>query len=172
MDEADRTLLSLFHLFERHRRISVATLLAAWSPEGPEAAGSIRRALDIIFALDPRKVLASCSDFPLRRSLDLQAEQAEIASSVAYSDGEEIYDPVTILSIFAMTLAQGALGSGNELTGLDWVEVLRSNVLGMAACALSSRMPDMRELGSFILSKSFSIIKVRASSCSSCCSGY
>ena len=156
MDVADRTLLSIFHLFERHRRISVATLLATWSPEGPDAAGAIRRALDIVLALDPRRMLASCADFPLRRSVDLQSE---IASKQAYPDADEVYDPVYVLSVFAMALAQGSLGGGYELSSLDWVEVLRSNVLGLAACALSSRMADMRELGSFVLAKSFAIIK-------------
>ncbi|CDZ97889.1 Uncharacterized conserved protein [Phaffia rhodozyma] len=154
MDRSDETILSIFHLFERHRRVSVASLLTCWSPDGPLAAGSIRRSLDIILALDPNRVLKTCSSFPMRRTFDLQPAASHPSKQV----DPELYDPLYLLSIFAVLLHQSELGSGNELTGLEWVEILRSNILGLAVCALSSRMDDMRSFASFLISKACSYI--------------
>ena len=50
--------------------------------------------------------------------------------------------------------------SDETLTGLDWVEVLRSNVLGVAVCALSSRDPGMRDLAGYSLGHTIKIIEV------------
>jgi nucleolar pre-ribosomal-associated protein 1 len=152
-DETDQTILSIFHLFERHRRISVGSLLVSWSPDGAFAVGANHQPLDIVASLDPIKVLKTCATFPASRSLDLQEIDPDTT--------EGVYDPVYILSVYAAVLVEGELGLGNELSGLDWVEVVRSNVLGLVICALSSRKADMREFASFLLSKTCYYINVR-----------
>lgn len=49
---------------------------------------------------------------------------------------------------------------GDDLAGLDWVEVLRSNALGLAVAALASRDAGIRDLAGYCLSKTAEIIKV------------
>lgn len=49
----------------------------------------------------------------------------------------------------------------DKLSGLDWVEILRSNVLGLAVCSLASRDTAMRALGRAVLAKTMELIEVR-----------
>ena len=156
-DHSDRTILSIFHLFERHRRISVASLLTSWSPDGLPSMSSNRRPLDIVVALDPAKVLRTCTSFPMKRSFNPQDLELDVPEGL---DLETLYDPVYLLAAYAAVLVDGELGLGNELSGLDWGEVIRSNVLGLVVCALSSRKADIREMASFLIAKTYAYIQV------------
>lgn len=139
---SDQRLLTLFQLFESYRHISVGSVLSAWS-SGPGRSG---RPFDAMTTLDPGKMFATAVAFPLRRPL---------RGVHAVEDGQDastMYDPAFALTLFAATLA-------TEINGLDWVEILRTNILGVAVTALSSRDHEMRSLGGFVLSGTMSYLK-------------
>jgi nucleolar pre-ribosomal-associated protein 1 len=145
---ADRKLLGLFQLFEVQRKISVASVLCYWSANG----ASVRRSLDALLSLDPGKVMATCCAFPLHRSLANHGKASEHEGGKDVAEG--LYDPSFVLPLLGATLVEG------DVRGLDWVEILRSNVLGLAACALASRDHGMRMMGGWVLSMSIAAIEV------------
>ena len=67
--------------------------------------------------------------------------------------GEGLYDPAFVLPLFAAVLQEG-------LSGLDWVEMLRTNVSGLAVMSLSSRDAGMRRLGGHILARTMVVLGV------------
>ena len=107
-----------------------------------------QRAFDALISLEGGKVFATCTTFPLRRGL--RSDVVDTGHEV-----ESLYDPAFVLPLFAAALS-------STLTGLDWVELLRSNVLGLAVCSLASRDVDMRNLGGYVLSKAMKLISVSA----------
>lgn len=135
---ADVLLLHIFSAFEGQRKLSTTSILRHWHAGG----GVSQRALDALLSLDPAKVFATCSAFPLRRKFDATSEA---------DSNEDIYDPVFVLSLLSATLSE-------DLGGLDWVEILRTNVLGLAICALGSRDAAMRTVASHTLSTAVQLI--------------
>lgn len=92
-------------------------------------------------------MFATAVTFPLKRPL---RGLFDIVESEA---GQGLYDPAFVLPLYGMTLA------GN-LTGLEWVEVLRSNVIAVAIAALSSRHVEMRSMAGWLLSKTMTNLEV------------
>lgn len=140
----DRLLLSMFAAFEGQRRLSAASILKHWHAAG----GISTRALDAVLSLDSGKVFGTAARFPLRRRVlePVDRYASSTSPSVVEAEGEkDDYDPVFVLSLLLAALQE-------PLSGLDWVELLRSNVLGLAVCALASRDGDMRSLAGFVLS--------------------
>lgn len=135
---ADMLLLHVFSAFEAQRKLSSTSILRHWHAGG----GVSQKALDALLSLDPTKVFATCSAFPLRRKFE---------PSIFTASNDDIYDPVFVLSLLSATL-------GEDLGGLDWVEILRSNVLGLAVCALGSRDAAMRTVASYCLSTTVQLI--------------
>jgi nucleolar pre-ribosomal-associated protein 1 len=150
LSTADQTVLSLFMLFEQHRKLSVGSILKLWTSGGNGV--TEQKTFDALMGLEANKVFASCTSFPLRRKWGKVDAASE--SLGGKHGNEEVYDPVFVLSLMKMVLHEG------ELTGLDWVEILRSNVLGFAVCALSSRDADMRVVASGIMAKVFAAVSV------------
>ncbi|KAL1411880.1 hypothetical protein Q8F55_002862 [Vanrija albida] len=148
LSTADRLLLSLFQAFETQRKLSVTSVLKHWSPAGAVS----HRAFDALTSLDASRVFASCTAFPLRRTFAPGAHNADPSDDKATPPNDDVYDPVFVLSLLAASLQE-------ELSGLDWVEILRSNVLGLAVCALTSRDVGMRTVAGYTLSKSAELIK-------------
>jgi len=145
--------------WESWRRISIAPLLRFWNTSGVVVG---QRGFEGLISLDPLKVWRSCVTFPLRRGLieGVKEKIKEIILEEAKENDEELeglYDPV-----FIMHLLSGVLQDAekNRLTGLDWVEVLRSNVLGLAVCGLISRDEGVRGLSGWCLKKTMEIISV------------
>lgn len=138
----DRLLLSMFAAFESQRRLSAASILKHWHAGG----GVSTRALDAVLSLDSGRVFGTAARFPLRRRVLEPVDRFSSSTSLAAveKDGDD-YDPVFVLSLLLAALQE-------PLSGLDWVEILRSNVLGLAVCALASRDSDMRALAGFVLS--------------------
>ena len=132
LSSSDRKLLYLFQSYERYRHQSVSSLLQSWSASGTGSA----RTLEALTSLDSAKVHHSCVKFPLRRTLQTSDE--------AVGDHDTLYDPLFILCLLGGVLQE-------DLSGLDWVDLLRTNALGVAVCALASRDAGMRDLASFIL---------------------
>ncbi|WVQ93728.1 hypothetical protein IAU59_000805 [Kwoniella sp. CBS 9459] len=145
MIEADRLILNMFQTFEVYRKISVASILRFWSSNG--IVGSGNRSFDALTSLDPAKVFNTCQAYPLRRPLRGHGKQEQTPET-----GDNHYDPVFVMSLLASTMCEGTI------TGLDWVEILRSNVLSLTICGLSSRDADIRGVASYILAKAFSLI--------------
>lgn len=145
MSLPDRLILDLLQTFEGVRRISVASILRRWSSSGLPGSG---RTLDALTSLEPAKIMLTCTAFPLRYSLGGPVDQ------IASTSKEAMYDPVFVMSLFGAVLAE------KGLSGLEWVEVLRSGVLGVVVCALSSRDQGMRDLASWLLGKTFQAISV------------
>ena len=141
----DQRLLSSFLTFESYRHISVLSVLSAWS----SGAGRSSRAYEAVTSLDPGKMFATAVCFPLRKGVRAVQEITE------NDDGSGLYDPTFVLALFAAMTRE-------KLTGLDWVEVLRSNILGVAVAALSSRDAEMRSLGGYALSKTVASMDVSA----------
>lgn len=153
LGRADRLLLELFITFEGQRKLSLSSVLQHWSPSG----GVSARALDALTALDPQKVFASCAAFPLRRTNPPPSGTQEVDDGLPIdTQPEDVYDPVFVLALFSTVLQE-------ELGGLDWVEILRSNVLGLAVCALASRDAGMRRVAGYVLGRSVQLITVSLS---------
>ena len=140
---SDKQILSLFQLFESNRHLSTASLLKCWSPSGVVGA---QRAFDTLIALDHGKIFATCIAFPLRRALRGHDNDK--------SDGHGLYDPAFILPLSLAVLDE-------KLTGLEWVEFLRSNAIGLSVCSLASRDAPMRALGRKVLGRTMEHILER-----------
>lgn len=139
-DVADTDLLAVFGLYERYKRQSLAkAIVGLWTPELNMAADENENPLDALKQLDPKIVFATCIAF--ERKKDQEEEKT-------------IYDPSFVLSLTAACLREGSL------TGLQWVEILRSNVLALATCALSSRNSDVRTMGSWIMGAAVEMVQV------------
>ncbi|BEJ10826.1 hypothetical protein CspHIS471_0102480 [Cutaneotrichosporon sp. HIS471] len=148
LGRADRLLLELFLAFEAQRKLSLSSVLQHWSPSG----GVSARALDALTSLDPQKVFNSSAAFPLRRT-NPPPQGAQVVDNGLPPDAkpDDVYDPVFVLALLSTVLQE-------ELGGLDWVEILRSNVLGMAVCALASRDAGMRRIAGYVLARSVQLV--------------
>ncbi|OXG21306.1 nucleolar pre-ribosomal-associated protein 1 [Cryptococcus neoformans Tu259-1] len=143
--EVDRRVLHMLQLFEGYRRISIASIMRYWNANGVLGIGG--KSLDALASLDPQKVFATCQAYPLRRQL---RGWGKIATDP--EEGEGLYDPVFVMGLFVASMHEG-------MRGLDWVEVLRSNVLGLTVCGLSSRDKEVRSVASYALAKTMSLIE-------------
>lgn len=139
----DQRLLSAFNTFESYRHVSVLSVLSAWSA----GAGRSSRAYEAVTGLDPGKMFATAVCFPLKKGV------RSVEAITENDQGSGLYDPTFVLALFAAMTRE-------NLTGLDWVEVLRTNILGVAVAALSSRDAEMRSLGGFALSKTMASMNV------------
>lgn len=147
--EVDRRVLHMLQLFEGYRKISIASVMRYWNASGVLGIGG--KSLDALTSLDPQKTFATCQSYPLHRKL---RGWGKIATDP--EEGEELYDPVFVMGLFIASMHEG-------MRGLDWVEVLRSNVLGLTVCGLSSRDREVRNVASYALAKTMSLIEVSAS---------
>ncbi|OCF73524.1 hypothetical protein I204_05367 [Kwoniella mangroviensis CBS 8886] len=145
LSESDRLILNMFQLFEGYRKLSVSSILRFWSASG--IIGSGNRSFDALTSLDPQKVFATCQAYPLRRPLRGYGK-----ASRQPEDGEGMYDPVFVMNLLTSTMSEGTV------TGLDWVEILRSNVLGLTICGLSSRDKEIRTVAGYVLAKAYHLI--------------
>ena len=140
LDPADIDLMSICGLYERYKRVSLSNaIVALWTPQLNMAADENDTALDAIKQLDPRNVFATCIAF------ERQADQ---------SGPSQLYDSRFVLSLTAACLREG------PLTGLQWVEILRSNVLALASCALSSRSSEQRSMAGTVLAAAVEMVQV------------
>ncbi|KAJ3866171.1 ribosome 60S biogenesis N-terminal-domain-containing protein [Lentinula novae-zelandiae] len=132
---ADRKLLAIFRLFEEQRRTSVASLLARWtsSPEGFQSTS----AFEALREVDSLLVLRTALHFPQWRKCETDENWEERL------EDSEIYDPVFLLLLFAHVLVEDA-----PKTTPAWVELFRTNIVGLAIRALSAKDDSLRELAS------------------------
>lgn len=131
---SDRLLLSIFHLYEKQRRMSIASVFQHWSPSptGPPS----QDVLEAIASLDPSRVFRTCTTYPTRRQLNVT-----VVGDTGVRD-ESLYDP-----LFLTLLVVQMLSEHKQLRIADWVRVFRSNVISLVMCVLTSRDQAFRVVG-------------------------
>ena len=148
LSASDRTLISLFHLFEVHKKLSCASILSTWSSSGDTGPND---ASGTVLSLDAGKVFRTCLDFPRGLKFDLGHEyhnQSEFR--------EELYDPLFLNLIFARVV------SGNSpSSALSWVQFFRTNIVCVVIRSLSSKDDAFRELALCNLSGLWKLLEVR-----------
>jgi len=146
--ESDRTLFSIFHLFEVHKKLSCASVLSTWSSSGDigstDASGAV-------LSLDAGKVFRTCLSFPRELKFDLGHEYMDKVELQ-----EELYDPLFLNLLFARVV------SGNSpSSALSWVQFFRTNIVCVVIRSLSSKDDAFRELAICNLSGLWKLLEAR-----------
>ncbi|KAF8994562.1 ribosome 60S biogenesis N-terminal-domain-containing protein [Cyathus striatus] len=128
----DLKILAIFQLFESERKLSVAPLLSQWSPN-PNSPSTT--SLEAIQSLDPALTLRTCLHFPNWRRMERQT------SSGMTGLDSQLYDPVFVMLLFTQMLADGP-----PTGAFGWVELFRTNAVGLYIRALSSKDLTIREV--------------------------
>jgi nucleolar pre-ribosomal-associated protein 1 len=145
---SDRTILSILHLFEVHRKLSCASLLFTWSSSGDTGSTD---ALNTVLSLDAGKVFHTCLNFPRGLKFDLDHEYHDESEF-----REELYDPLFLILIFARVVS----GNGPS-SAFSWVQFFRTNILCAVIRSLSSKDDTFRELAVWNLSGLWRLLDVR-----------
>lgn len=146
LSACDQKLLAIFKLFEIHRKSSVGSLLTQWPAT---AVGAGATSLQALCSLDVTLVLRASLDFPIHRKMEDVSLNTE--KSI---DGRGV-DPLFCLLLFCQMIADCPPKSA-----LTWVELFRTNVVGLVIRCLSSRDVGMRELSLSALSGLYSLLLV------------
>ncbi|KAG8812996.1 hypothetical protein FRC17_001713, partial [Serendipita sp. 399] len=136
LSNSDLSLLDIFRLFEQHRKYSVTSLMASWSPDSGVVSTDI---LYSITSLNANLIFATCVEFPQWRKT-----QGSPSVNPGASKGL-LYDPLFILLLLHSFLS--TKDSRRPLTALDWVGLLRTNIASLAVASLSARHEGTRDLG-------------------------
>ena len=145
---SDRALISIFHLFEDHEKLSCASLLSAWSGSGNTGSGD---ALGAVLSLDAAKVFHTCLNYPRELKFNLEHEYHDLSWLK-----EDLYDPLFLNLIFSRVV------SGNSLvSALSWVQFFRTNIVCVVIRSLSSKDGAFRELALCNLSGLWKLLEVR-----------
>lgn len=126
-------MFTIFQSFEVQRKISLAPLFNRWSSSKEVTCSS---ALEALLSLDAVKVFRTTLHFPKWRKLSANA----VHSSSRHDT--QLYDP-----IFLMLLIHIVLSEHQPATPFGWIELLRTNVVGLCVQSLSSKDKLVRELG-------------------------
>ncbi|KAF8622432.1 hypothetical protein AX15_007016 [Amanita polypyramis BW_CC] len=129
---SDLKLFSIFQLFEEERKLSTAKLFGRWSTN-PSALSS--NYLEAIQSLDPSTVMRTCLHFPKWRRLEDQSRR-----SIENHDAQ-LYDPVFLILMFGDMLSENP-----PTSAFAWVEMFRTNIVGLLIRSLSSKDAQIRDL--------------------------
>lgn len=157
---SDRLLFDLFKRFESVTQATFASLAKSWSGTG-SLATSAPTSLDALLSLDAAKAFASCSAFPRERGYEsleagLTFPHLDDADEVQRQERQrerELYDPLWILLLLSSVLNE------EQVTGLQWLAIVRSNALGVVVCAMSSKIDLVREIASTILARTYTSLQ-------------
>jgi nucleolar pre-ribosomal-associated protein 1 len=141
----DRNILSILSLFEVHRGLSTASIFRQWSSQPLSSSTNITEA---VLTLDSSIVFRTCTSLPTR------VPREGPASSIA-EDEAALYDP-----LFLVLLLGAMLEDSPPSTGLDWVQVFRTNIVSLAICTAASKDPQARQVALLVLSGVINGIKV------------
>ena len=144
---ADRQLLSIFQLFEEHRKTSVASIISRWSSSLDTTSSS---PLEALLSLDSIRVLRTCLAYPTGRAF---AQSVEYSSSPNH---EQIYDPVFVMLLFGQMCSHSLPASA-----LAWVELFRTNVVSLLIRTLSHKDSDMRNIALSNIAALWECLQVR-----------
>jgi nucleolar pre-ribosomal-associated protein 1 len=145
---SDRNLISVFHLFEVHKKLSCASLLSTWLSPGDTGSND---ALGTVLSLDAAKVFHTCLNFPHGLKFDLDHEYQDQSEFK-----EELYDPLFLNLIFA-----GIVSGKHPSSALSWVQFFRTNIVCVVIRSLSSKDDAFRELALCNLSGLWKLLEVR-----------
>ncbi|KXN88332.1 hypothetical protein AN958_07477 [Leucoagaricus sp. SymC.cos] len=132
LSKADLLLFSIFQLFEIQRNISLTSLLIRWSSSSDIVCSS---ALEALQTLDPTVVFRTTLHYPKWRKL--QSKPAFAGNS----HDRQLYDPVFLLLFCHLALSQDP-----PSTPFAWIELFRTNIVGLCFRVLSSKDPSIRTL--------------------------
>lgn len=147
LSHPDVLILSIFNLFERHRKISVSSVLTRWTVPATGSGSTSGSAFSSLTSLDPNMLFRAFSQFPRTRSCARKATPSE------YKD--DIYDPVFVLLLMARLPYETS-----NMKAMQWVELFRTNAVSVAALCLSSKDSSMRELAFKVLGTLWNSIQV------------
>lgn len=152
LSASDRTLISVLHLFEVHKKLSCASLLSTWSSSGDTGPNDVFSA---VLSLDAAKVFHTCLNFPRGLKFDLDHEYHDQSEF-----GEEMYDPLFLNLIFSRIV------SGNSPSSvLSWVQFFRTNIVCVVIRSLSSKDDAFRKLALCNLSGLWKLLEVGRHTC-------
>lgn len=143
---SDRRLLSIFRLFESQRKTSIAVLFEKWesSPDGTS-----NNSLEAIRSLDSNTLHRTCLQFPKWRVVEDQSAEYEDATS-------NIYDPIFMILLFVQMLADSP-----PTSAFAWIELFRTNIVGVLIRALSAKDDHVRELALCAIAGLWTSMEVR-----------
>ena len=144
--EPDLLILSIFQLFEIQRKISLASLFNRWSSSSEIACSS---PLECIQSLDPALVFRTTLHFPKWRRF-----RTKIMARVNHHD-RQLYDPV-----FLLLLLHSIYSQHPPSTPFGWIELFRTNIIGLCILTISSKDTAIRSLGLSILTGLYKSIEV------------
>jgi nucleolar pre-ribosomal-associated protein 1 len=148
----DRQLLDIFRLFEQTRKYSCSSIISQWTPSPDIPQSGI---LNTIASLDAGLLFATCTNFPQWRTLDSKSSfDPSIETQKAF------YDPLFI--ILLLGLVNQADGTTFTVSGMDWVQLFRSNIVCVLVTCLSSRQESLRTLAWNIFGGLLLAIQVRS----------
>ncbi|KAF5363710.1 hypothetical protein D9756_001121 [Leucocoprinus leucothites] len=137
LDKSDLCLFSVFQLFEIQRKTSLAPLLNCWSSSSDITCSS---PVECLQSLDPVLVFRTSLRYPKWRKL-----QTEVTALTTHHD-QQLYDPVFLLLLYHCVLSQHPPSSP-----FGWIELFRTNIVGLCIRTLSSKDSAMRSLGLSLL---------------------
>jgi nucleolar pre-ribosomal-associated protein 1 len=147
LSAADCQLLSIFQLFENHRKTSVASIFSRWSSSSDATSSTPLEALQ---SLDSIRVLRTCLAYPNGRYFTERAGYKKGPSD------ELIYDPVFVMLLFGHMCSHSPPESA-----LDWVELFRTNVVSLLIRTLSSKDDDIRKIALCQIAALWKCLEVR-----------
>lgn len=133
LSKEDLALFSIFQLFEIQRKTSLHPLFNRWSSSPDVACSS---ALESVQSLDPITVLQTTLHFPKWRKLRVGSPDKSNRHSV------HLYDPIFLLLLFNSVLSEN-----RPSTPFRWIELFRTNIVGICIRTMSSEEATLRELG-------------------------
>lgn len=145
LSTADQLLFSIFQLYERQRKETVASFLHTWTSSTATLSQST---LGTLINLDSNKIFQSCIRFPTRRSF------TDCGNMPTIND-ENTYDP-----LFLALLAAQLLMEYKNLSTSEWVQVFRTNIVSFLIYLLISRRAEIRMLGVLSLGGLFRRLQV------------
>ncbi|UZJ56956.1 hypothetical protein CBS101457_006276 [Exobasidium rhododendri] len=153
----DRRLLVVIQTFEEVNKTSVMPLIQHhWLVNGnPSLQPQNEIDLGILSRMTPNRLYETWLRFPRNRGYEaLRQSGYEGVSQGNKGLLESVYDPVLVLSIVGELLA-----SKQSVSGLQWLELARTNALGVVVCCLSSRSKSSRCAALAILTKVHSSVQ-------------
>lgn len=129
---SDRRLLSIFQLYEKQTRRSIASLFSCWSPN--QISTPSQNILKAVLALDPTRAFRTCLTYPRNRRLNGQLPED-------LTDDQEPYDPLFLIPMAGQVVSMQA-----DVSVPEWIQVFRTNVFSVVIGALSSKDDDMRRI--------------------------
>jgi nucleolar pre-ribosomal-associated protein 1 len=137
----DQLLFTIFHLYERRRKESTASIFCAWSTSP--------NTVNAIINLDASKVFRTCIAFPTRRPCD-----GSVVNEL-FTKEDDLYDP-----LFLTLLAGQFLMQKGTIFSTDWLQLFRSNIFSLLICVLTSRDEEFRKVAAITLGGLFQRVQV------------